>query len=359
MHGHLLNNMRAPTRTSAPFSLQTMGDARAAEYMRGRRMLEVNPQHPIIQSLKAKVELESRCVINMRASFVVGHAPLARLFGTCAPRVRMCLGLQQSLGNDGGSPCRLVKSYNLALHACASPRARMRGCTGDARLPRRAAAAAAAAVPRVASLTVAVDKSVLCQLLSTLQGGQAQAQLCTLTIVFLASPPVLHQLPLTVHLLLHLRREAKEQVQLLFEAALLAGGCSPHRPMACAALASLCALCRCCALCCGLHLHAWRDRHGGVWRDRRATHAALSTPWRGSAPLPATAGAHVPAPNGVALACSNRRLRPSQLCERRRLCDREPPRLCRPHLLPHGGSLRCRCLLRQRQQRQQLRSTHG
>ncbi|KAI7836999.1 hypothetical protein COHA_009181 [Chlorella ohadii] len=39
---------------------QAMGDARAAEYMRGRRIMEVNPQHPIIQSLKAKVELESR-----------------------------------------------------------------------------------------------------------------------------------------------------------------------------------------------------------------------------------------------------------------------------------------------------------
>lgn len=40
--------------------MQAMGDARAAEYMRGRRIMEVNPQHPIIQSLKAKVELESR-----------------------------------------------------------------------------------------------------------------------------------------------------------------------------------------------------------------------------------------------------------------------------------------------------------
>lgn len=38
-----------------------MGDTRAAEYMRGRRVMEVNPQHPIIQALKGKVELESRC----------------------------------------------------------------------------------------------------------------------------------------------------------------------------------------------------------------------------------------------------------------------------------------------------------
>lgn len=35
-----------------------MGDPMQAEYMRGRRILEINPSHPIIESLKAKV----RCV---------------------------------------------------------------------------------------------------------------------------------------------------------------------------------------------------------------------------------------------------------------------------------------------------------
>ncbi|EFN51632.1 hypothetical protein CHLNCDRAFT_140066 [Chlorella variabilis] len=39
---------------------QAMGDARSAEYMRGRRIMELNPQHPIIRTLKSKVELESR-----------------------------------------------------------------------------------------------------------------------------------------------------------------------------------------------------------------------------------------------------------------------------------------------------------
>ena len=28
-----------------------MADARAAEYMKGRKVLEINPSHPIIQSL--------------------------------------------------------------------------------------------------------------------------------------------------------------------------------------------------------------------------------------------------------------------------------------------------------------------
>lgn len=39
---------------------QAMGDARAAEYMRGRRSMEINPDHPVIKSLAAKVSLDSR-----------------------------------------------------------------------------------------------------------------------------------------------------------------------------------------------------------------------------------------------------------------------------------------------------------
>ena len=33
-----------------------MGDSRAMEYMRGRRTLEVNPDHPVIISLKARYD---------------------------------------------------------------------------------------------------------------------------------------------------------------------------------------------------------------------------------------------------------------------------------------------------------------
>jgi heat shock protein beta len=40
--------------------MQAMGDNRSAEYMRGRRIMEINPDHPIIVGLKEKVELESR-----------------------------------------------------------------------------------------------------------------------------------------------------------------------------------------------------------------------------------------------------------------------------------------------------------
>ncbi|KAK9839204.1 hypothetical protein WJX81_001136 [Elliptochloris bilobata] len=37
------------------FKSQTLGDARAAEYMKGRKTLEINPDHPIITALQSKV----------------------------------------------------------------------------------------------------------------------------------------------------------------------------------------------------------------------------------------------------------------------------------------------------------------
>ena len=36
--------------------LQTLGDSRAAEYMKGRKTLEINPEHPIVRALKEKVD---------------------------------------------------------------------------------------------------------------------------------------------------------------------------------------------------------------------------------------------------------------------------------------------------------------
>jgi len=39
---------------------QTLGDARAAEYMKGRRVMEINPDHPVIKALADGVALESR-----------------------------------------------------------------------------------------------------------------------------------------------------------------------------------------------------------------------------------------------------------------------------------------------------------
>jgi heat shock protein beta len=39
---------------------QALGDARAAEYMKGRRSMEINPDHPIIRALAEKVAMDSR-----------------------------------------------------------------------------------------------------------------------------------------------------------------------------------------------------------------------------------------------------------------------------------------------------------
>ena len=46
---------------------QALGDARAAEYMKGRRSMEINPNHPIIKSLANKVSMESTEVKNQIA----------------------------------------------------------------------------------------------------------------------------------------------------------------------------------------------------------------------------------------------------------------------------------------------------
>lgn len=36
--------------------MQMLSDNRSAEYMRGRRSLEINPDHPIIQSLSSNLQ---------------------------------------------------------------------------------------------------------------------------------------------------------------------------------------------------------------------------------------------------------------------------------------------------------------
>ena len=41
------------------FAMQTLGDSRAAEYMKGRKTLEINPEHPIVQALKQKVDSDA------------------------------------------------------------------------------------------------------------------------------------------------------------------------------------------------------------------------------------------------------------------------------------------------------------
>ena len=47
--------------------LQAMGDTRAMEYMRGRRTLEVNPDHPVIASLKARFDEHGESDANAEA----------------------------------------------------------------------------------------------------------------------------------------------------------------------------------------------------------------------------------------------------------------------------------------------------
>ena len=40
-------------------AVQTLGDSRAAEYMKGKKTLEINPEHAIVQALKQKVDSDA------------------------------------------------------------------------------------------------------------------------------------------------------------------------------------------------------------------------------------------------------------------------------------------------------------
>ena len=95
-------------------------DARAAEFMKGRRVMEVNPGHPIILGLKAKVDLESRWVQLGAAGGLLGGCwgeVLARCVKTGPPDgpVRSCLCLPAcpqggqgagAVAVRGGAACR-------------------------------------------------------------------------------------------------------------------------------------------------------------------------------------------------------------------------------------------------------------
>ena len=45
-----------PCRNTLLYVVQALGDAERQAYMKGKRILEVNPRHPLIQQVKAKFE---------------------------------------------------------------------------------------------------------------------------------------------------------------------------------------------------------------------------------------------------------------------------------------------------------------
>lgn len=55
---------------------QTLADPSKQAYMRGKRILEINPKHPIIKDLQQKVALSSE---------VCEHAPFAGYCFNCYP----------------------------------------------------------------------------------------------------------------------------------------------------------------------------------------------------------------------------------------------------------------------------------
>eukprot|EP00887_Chlorella_sp_A99_P008257 scaffold12.g8257.t1 len=81
---------------------QALGDARAAEYMRGRRILEINPTHPVIQELKRKVELESR-EAREQVQLLFEAASLVGGFAIDSPRDFAARIYASMLGGAGGA----------------------------------------------------------------------------------------------------------------------------------------------------------------------------------------------------------------------------------------------------------------
>ena len=77
-------------------------DARAAEFMKGRRVMEVNPGHPIIQGLKAKVDLESRWVLGVGEGAVGDLTPSS---GCWEGAGRVCRGEVEGWTGALGAQC--------------------------------------------------------------------------------------------------------------------------------------------------------------------------------------------------------------------------------------------------------------
>ena len=114
---------------------QTLGDSRAAEYMKGRKTLEINPDHPIVQALKDKVDRDAagaKVRLPCQVEDDEGHAlPRARhLSLNGEEEVLQCAGqVGCHSGNDCDRSMRCVQgaryhlpcgSLVLHVHSCAA-----------------------------------------------------------------------------------------------------------------------------------------------------------------------------------------------------------------------------------------------
>ncbi len=73
-----------PATGGAPVR-QTLGDARAADYMKGRKTLEINPDHPIITALQSKVSDDAENAKARRHSFLLCASAPAQAADTRSP----------------------------------------------------------------------------------------------------------------------------------------------------------------------------------------------------------------------------------------------------------------------------------
>ena len=65
--------------------LQALADPRAAEYMKGRKVMEINPDHPIVKSLNENFESDaSNAAVSALPNLPPLSYPLASMFLPCS-----------------------------------------------------------------------------------------------------------------------------------------------------------------------------------------------------------------------------------------------------------------------------------
>lgn len=105
---------------------QTLGDSRAAEYMKGRKTLEINPSHPIIQALKERIDSDAdgakvrRCEL-FRSSARLSSASAQPVAVVPCQSLSFCSWLVSTYTWAHLREVCFDRERNLALRQCQAP----------------------------------------------------------------------------------------------------------------------------------------------------------------------------------------------------------------------------------------------
>jgi len=82
---------------------QAMGDARAMEYMRGKRIMEINPESAVMQQLKQKFEQNKDDEVARRMADVCFDTALLTSGFALEDPMEFATNVYKLMGEDGGS----------------------------------------------------------------------------------------------------------------------------------------------------------------------------------------------------------------------------------------------------------------